>query len=533
MKLVVVTQRVDPDDPALGATVPMLHALAAARRRARRADARARATPACRRTCASSRSPRRRRRCAALRFAAALAPELRRRPVAVLAHMSPIYAVLAAPLTRPLRVPLLLWFTHWRASRLLRLAERVSTRVLTRRPALVPARLARRSSRSGTASTSRAPVPATPATTAPLRLLALGRTSPAKGLDDDRRGGGARWTGVELELRGPVADRRGARVIARQLARDGARSRTPVPRREIAAVYARAGVLVNNMRSGALDKVVFEAAAAVPAGARRRTRASRRSSPASSRRCASRRTTRQALAGRHPRAARRGARAARTQSARELRARVERDHSVEHWADGVLDGVAMTRVLHVQKVSGVSGLGGAPALAAARCCASAAGTRGMLVLHEGEPGAREFVERDARRAACRPSAGACAFDLDPPVPAAPRCGGAPDIVHTHLVHADVLGLPAGGARARAGARQHEARLQRVPRRTALVARGRPRRGALRAPPDRDLARARALPRATTEGFDARRVHGRPLRDRAGAGAAAAAARRRGSPRSAG
>ena len=28
MKLVVITQRVDPDDPALGATVPMLRALA-------------------------------------------------------------------------------------------------------------------------------------------------------------------------------------------------------------------------------------------------------------------------------------------------------------------------------------------------------------------------------------------------------------------------------------------------------------------------------------------------------------------------
>ena len=34
------------------------------------------------------------------------------KPVAVVAHMSPIFALLAAPLTKPLRVPLLLWFTQ-------------------------------------------------------------------------------------------------------------------------------------------------------------------------------------------------------------------------------------------------------------------------------------------------------------------------------------------------------------------------------------------------------------------------------------
>ena len=58
------------------------------------------------------------------RLAAALAAELRTRPAAVLAHMAPIYAVLSAPLARPLGVPVLLWFTHWRRSRLLEVAER-------------------------------------------------------------------------------------------------------------------------------------------------------------------------------------------------------------------------------------------------------------------------------------------------------------------------------------------------------------------------------------------------------------------------
>ena len=66
------------------------------------------------------------------RFEAALARELQGlRGGAVVAHMCPIYAVLAAPLVRPLGVPLLLWFTHWRASRLLRVAERVASAVIS------------------------------------------------------------------------------------------------------------------------------------------------------------------------------------------------------------------------------------------------------------------------------------------------------------------------------------------------------------------------------------------------------------------
>src|ERR671925_212274 len=131
MRLLFVTQQVDPDHPALGATVPKIAALA------RRVDevvvladgavpdvlprnARVRTFGA--RTKAGR----------GTRFQLALAAELPGlRGGAVVAHMCPIYAVLAAPLVRPLRIPLLLWFTHWRASRLLSLAERVSTTVLS------------------------------------------------------------------------------------------------------------------------------------------------------------------------------------------------------------------------------------------------------------------------------------------------------------------------------------------------------------------------------------------------------------------
>ena len=130
-RIVFVTQQVDPGHPALAATVPKIAALAAlVDEVVVLADGAVEgALPAnCRvRTFRASRKLGR-----GARFEAALARELPGlRGGAVVAHMCPIYAVLAAPLVRPLGVPLLLWFTHWRASRLLRAAERVSTAVIS------------------------------------------------------------------------------------------------------------------------------------------------------------------------------------------------------------------------------------------------------------------------------------------------------------------------------------------------------------------------------------------------------------------
>ena len=119
MKLVVVTQQVDPASPVLGATVAKLRALAA------RVDelvvlADTAVEGVLPENCRVHlfRSPRRTGR--GVRFESALTSELRRkpRPAAVLAHMCPIYAVLAAPVARPLGVDVLLWFTHWRRSAL-------------------------------------------------------------------------------------------------------------------------------------------------------------------------------------------------------------------------------------------------------------------------------------------------------------------------------------------------------------------------------------------------------------------------------
>lgn len=64
----------------------------------------------------------------------------------------------------------------------------------------------------------------------------------------------------------------------------------------------------------------------------------------------------------------------------------------------------------------------------------------MLVLHEGEAGALEFVER-MRSAGVPTEAWRMRLDLDPTVPARLALRR-PDVLHTHLVHADLLGLPA-------------------------------------------------------------------------------------------
>jgi glycosyltransferase involved in cell wall biosynthesis len=268
VKLVVITQRVDPDDPVLGATVAKLRALAARvdelvvlALRVRDADlpsnVRVRAFDA-------PGQPLK-----AARLLAALAPELRQRPVAVLAHMAPVYAVVAAAVTRPLRVPLLLWFTHWRASRTLELAERASTRILSVSARSFPLPSSKLVA-TGHGIEVPAELPPSRADDGVLRLLALGRTSPAKGL-------GALLEATALlgdlpvsaEIRGPSLteeERDHRAALAARIGADGLESRVrlsgPVDQSDVAGVYARSDVLVNNMRAGALDKVVFEAAAA-------------------------------------------------------------------------------------------------------------------------------------------------------------------------------------------------------------------------------------------------------------------------------
>jgi glycosyltransferase involved in cell wall biosynthesis len=267
MRLVFVTQQVDPADPNLGATVSKIRALAG------RVDELAvvadRAVegvlPANCRTHLFASAHRAGR---GVRFELALLRELGRRPLpdAVIAHMCPIYAVLAAPLARPLGVRVILWFTHWRRSRLLAAAERASNVVLTvdRRTFPLDSPKVRAIGHGidlgGLACEDRPDRD-------PLTLLALGRTSPAKGLETVIKGV-ALVPGVRLVVRGPSVtdEERAHRAALEHLVRvldvdDRVQIADPVPRHEVPAVLRSADALVNNMRAGATDKVVYEAAA--------------------------------------------------------------------------------------------------------------------------------------------------------------------------------------------------------------------------------------------------------------------------------
>ncbi len=267
-KLVFITQQVDPRHPALAATVPKIRALAelvdevvvladGAVPGVLPANCRVR----------TFRAPHKALRGA--RFEAALARELPGlRGGAVVAHMCPIYAVLGAALVRPLRVPLVLWFTHWRRSRLLEAAERASTAVTSVDERSFP--MPSRKLRAIGHGIDLDEFPCSPPRAGDgLRLLALGRYSTAKGLDVAVAAVPLAGKDVELHIYGPTlsdeehAHRVELEQVVAELGLDGRVTiGDPVPRSEIPALFAAHDALVNNMRAGAPDKVVYEAGAA-------------------------------------------------------------------------------------------------------------------------------------------------------------------------------------------------------------------------------------------------------------------------------
>jgi glycosyltransferase involved in cell wall biosynthesis len=179
--------------------------------------------------------------------------------------MCPIYAVLAAPLARPLGVRVLLWFTHWRASRLLRAAERVSTTVVSVDAGSFPLPSRKLVATGHGIDLDDFPL-AERRHDGELRLVALGRTSPAKGLDTVVRAV-AQVPEARLAITGPSLtdeERRHRAELESLVAELGVGGRVtidaPVPRERVPALLGAADALVNNMRAGAPDKIVYEAA---------------------------------------------------------------------------------------------------------------------------------------------------------------------------------------------------------------------------------------------------------------------------------
>jgi glycosyltransferase involved in cell wall biosynthesis len=271
VRLVFVTQRIDPGDPVLGATVAKLEALAA------RVDEVAvladhaveGALPA---NCVVHPFAAGRRATRGLRFEQALARELARRPrpAAVVAHMCPIYAVLAAPLARPLGTRVLLWYAHWNRTRVLEAAVRASNLVISVDARSVPIASSKVVGIGHGIEVADFSCTGPPA--GALDLVALGRYSAAKGLETIVRGvasASAAGLDVRLALHGTsshpdeAAERARLEALVASLgAGHVVDLGGPLPRTEIPGLLARSAALVNNMRPGAPDKVVYEACAA-------------------------------------------------------------------------------------------------------------------------------------------------------------------------------------------------------------------------------------------------------------------------------
>jgi glycosyltransferase involved in cell wall biosynthesis len=277
VRLVFVTQTLDADHPVLAQTLDLVQALAArseelvvlcastGRQPELPANVRVRVFGG------GSRLGR------GARFARMIAGELRRRPRpdAVLAHMVPLFLVLAAPLAKPLGTRLLLWYTHWHAGRTLRLATSLADLALSVDRRSFPVSSPKVRGIGHAIDVERfAPAPAREPSSS-LRLLALGRTARWKGYDTMLAAlerATAAGLDARLEIRGPqlTDDERlhrqelEAAIAGSGLLRERVRIEPSLPRNKLPALLAASDALLSATQplgSETLDKVVYEAAA--------------------------------------------------------------------------------------------------------------------------------------------------------------------------------------------------------------------------------------------------------------------------------
>lgn len=329
MRIVFATQAADPAHPVLGATLAKIRALAA------RVDevvvlADSFVAEALPDNCVAHSFAAPSQAGRGVRYVGALAPELLRKPVAVLAHMSPIFALLAAPLARPLRVPLLLWFTQQAAGPSLQAAERVVDRLLTVDERSIPLRSSKvRAIGHGIDVDA---LPCVPERRPPLRrLLGLGRYAPVKGWETALRAL-TELPEATLALHGPMltdddrAELPRLQSLARELSVDARVSfGAEIPYAEVPNLFGLADAVVNATHGNAADKVVYEAAAAcLPVFA---------ASPVFDGLL----PDELRFHGDYPSSLAERIRDYRGGAGSQLRERVQAEHSVDHWAERVLE----------------------------------------------------------------------------------------------------------------------------------------------------------------------------------------------------
>lgn len=116
----------------------------------------------------------------AVEFYRALVSAVRRlRPHVCFSHMAPIFSVMAAPVLRPLGVPIVTWYAHPKVTPTLRAAHTVSHRMVTSAPGAYRYKHDKLTVLSQGIDEARFP-PAPPAEGPPYELVSVGRLSPVK-----------------------------------------------------------------------------------------------------------------------------------------------------------------------------------------------------------------------------------------------------------------------------------------------------------------------------------------------------------------
>ncbi len=195
----------------------------------------------------------------------------RLRPATLLAHMCPTYLTLAAPVVRATGGRSMLWFTHLNESAGLRRAERLADVILTALPGSYPRTNDKVRAIGHSIDTDQFRVGPRAPRSGSFELLALGRTSPNKNYPVVIRAvQRAREMGADVHLRivGPstTAAERAHRaeldelVVSLDLA-NAVTIASDVAHDQVPDALTAADALVNATSSGSADKVVFEALA--------------------------------------------------------------------------------------------------------------------------------------------------------------------------------------------------------------------------------------------------------------------------------
>jgi glycosyltransferase involved in cell wall biosynthesis len=186
----------------------------------------------------------------------------RRRFDACFAHMTPLPAILFAPVGKALGVPTLLWYAHKSVPRQVRAAERVVARVVSSTPEgfRLPRQGKVRHVGQGI-DTARFTPPEQPGPEYERTAVSVGRIAPIKHVEGVIAAAGE--AGLALELAGgPLtpADRE-YEVRLRASSPEWVRWAGPVPFDRVPEAYRRGRFFLSLSESGSIDKALLEAMA--------------------------------------------------------------------------------------------------------------------------------------------------------------------------------------------------------------------------------------------------------------------------------